>query len=162
MYRAFLILVLTPLAFLTSAVHAANTGASQVAAAVRPVALVRIQALEGTGPDLREHRLFAAPEGFVTTLDALGRVGYQVSGAGLDEGGYHTLFVQLADEYERVQADGTRVMHRFSEENRPTRLRVRGMIMVRDGQATPLRMLDEPRGHSARGRGVDGFGMDDD
>jgi hypothetical protein len=150
MTRALLFLALIPLSFLSWAAHAdsttvpAATPAQSDQPANRPITLVRVLSLEGTGPDLQEHRLFSDPAGFVTTLDALGRVGYQVGGAGLADGGYHTLFVQLADEYEMIRPDGSRELRCFSDENKTTRVRVRGMIMVRNGQATPLRMLEDP------------------
>ncbi|MDT8403434.1 hypothetical protein [Sulfuriflexus sp.] len=122
---------------------------------------MRILALEGTGPDRQQHRLYADADGVITTLDALGQVGYQVGSEGLAEGGYHTLFVTLADEYEVVQGDGTRTQRRFSEEDQATRRRVRGMIMVRGGQATPLRMLDDPSYYGSR-RKAFRPGRDDD
>lgn len=147
MKRALLLLVLTQLSFFTWPAHAASaTGrhpTTNEQTTSRPIVLVRVLSLYGTGPDLLEHRLFDYPDGFVTTLDALGRVGYQVGGEKLTEGGYHTLFVQLADEYERVRPDGTLTRGRFSDEDKPTRLRIRGMIMVRKGEATPLRMLND-------------------
>lgn len=152
MLRTLLILALFPLAFLTATAYADLTSASRLFSAeatTRPIVLVRVLALDGIGPDLREHRLFSRPEGLVTTLDSLGRVGYQVRAKGLAEGGYHTLFVQLADEYQLIQSDGTRLSGRFSEESRPTRRRVRGMVMVRDGKATPLRMLETPSYYGA-------------
>ena len=150
MTRKLLFLALFPLSFQAQPVFAdniappASTMTPSTQASERPVVLVRVMSLEGTGPDLREYQLFNSSDGFITTLDALGRVGYQVQGAGLGDGGYHTLFVQLADEYELLQLDGTRTLRRFSDDNKPTRLRVRGMIMVRGGQATPLRMLEDP------------------
>lgn len=151
MRRLTLFLVILPLTFLTLPAYSDSFTTSTWfpephgrGAAARPTTLVRVLALESIGPDLEEHRLFSDPGGFITTLDALGRVGYQVNGAGLSEGAYHTLFVQLADEYEVIQTNGTRTQQRFTDENKPTRLRVRGMIMVSDGQATPMRMLEEP------------------
>lgn len=110
----------------------------------RPVVLVHITRLTGTGPDGAEHVLFEDQEGFVTTLDVLGRVGYQVSATGLAEGGYHTLFVELSDHYEVISRDGIRLDKRFSDSGRPTHRRINGMIMVRSGEATPLRMIDDP------------------
>jgi len=106
--------------------------------------LVHITRLTGTGPDGNDYVLFEDKNGFVSTLDALGRVGYQVSAEGLAEGGYHTLFVELADRHEVVSHDGIRLEKRFSDSGRETRMRVRGMIMVRGGEATPLRMLNDP------------------
>lgn len=153
MIRSFGLLALFSLSLLTFPSHAAAEALPAEASAQatnRPVVLVRVLALEGTGPDLQQHRLYADADGVITTLDALGRVGYQVGGEGLAEGGYHTLFVTLADEYEVVQGDGTRTQRRFSEEEQTTRRRVRGMIMVRGGQATPLRMLDDPSYYGSR------------
>jgi hypothetical protein len=153
MIRSFSLLALFSLSLLTLPSHAAAEAlpaAASAQAGNRPVVLVRVLALEGTGPDLQQHRLYADADGVITTLDALGRVGYQVGGEGLAEGGYHTLFVTLADEYEVVQGDGTRTQRRFSEEEQTTRRRVRGMIMVRGGQATPLRMLDDPSYYGSR------------
>ena len=169
MTRVLLFLALMPLPFLALPAHAdrayvpeANPD-QRMQPASRPIVLVRVLALDGTGPDLKEHRLFEAPDGFITTLDALGRVGYQVAGAALSEGGYHTLFAQLADEYELVLPDGTRTLRRFSDENKLTRLRVRGMIMVRGGEATPLRMLEDPSYYgSRRTHGAPFRGRDDD
>lgn len=157
MLRALLVLALLPLAFLATMASADYPSSSRglvfAEASTRPTILVRVLALDGIGPDLREHRLYNDPEGLVTTLDSLGRVGYQVRARGLAEGGYHTLFVQLADEYQLIQPDGTRLSGRFSEEKMPTRRRVRGMVMVRDKQATPLRMLETPSYYgSDRGR----------
>lgn len=110
----------------------------------QPVVLIHIIRLTGTGPDGAEHVLFDNKDGFVTTLDALGRIGYQISADGLAEGGYHTLFVELADRYEVISHDGIKLEKRFSDTGRNTRMRVRGMIMVRGGEATPLRMLEDP------------------
>lgn len=166
MTRALLFLALMPLSLLSLAATAETASApaaNPTQPLSRPIILVRVLSLDGTGPDRREHRLFSDPRGFATTLDTLGRVGYQVSGSGLGEGGYHTLFVQLADEYERLQPDGTRTLRRFSEEDKPTRLRVRGMIMVRGGEATPLRMLEDPSYYgSGREAGRRGAEWDDD
>lgn len=167
MIHTFSLLVLLSLSLLTVPSHAAAealptpSGAS-AQAANRPVVLVRVLALEGTGPDLQQHRLYADADGVITTLDALGRVGYQVDGDGLAEGGYHTLFVTLADEYEVVQGDGTRTQRRFSEKEQATRRRVRGMIMVRGGQATPLRMLDDPSYYGSRREAFRPWRDDDD
>ena len=156
MTRFPLLLVLLPLSLIGSPVQADSSRmpdtdpAQRVLPAVRPVVLVRVLALDGTGPDKREHRLFTDPQGFVTTLDAIGRVGYQVGAAGLGEGGYHTLFAELADEYQRVLPDGTQERRRFSAEGKATRVRVRGMVMVRNGEATPLRMLEDPSYYGSR------------
>lgn len=152
MIRTLLLLALIPLSLLSWPAHAeaTATSATEPAQAAGPIVLVRILSLEGIGPDLKEHRLFSAPKGFVTTLDALGRVGSQVSGAGLAEGGYHTLYAQLADEYEVIQPDGAKTQRRFSDENKTTRVRVRGMILVRGGQATPLRMLEDSPYYGSR------------
>lgn len=125
-----------------------------------PVTLVSIIRLTGTGPNGNEQVLFEDKNGFVTTFDALGRVGYQVSAEGLPEGGYHTLFVELADRYEVVSHDGIRLEKRFSDSGHETRMRVRGMIMVRGGEATPLRMLNEPSYYGNAGRRS--LGEDDD
>lgn len=150
MIRTLQFIALIPLLFLAWTAHGedrpspASPAEENTVTVGRPVILVRVLSLEGTGPDQREHRLFHDPDGFVTTLDALGRVGYQVRGGELAEGGYHTLFVQLADEYKEVRADGTQTRHRFSDKDKPTRLRIRGMVMVKNGDATPLRMLDAP------------------
>lgn len=165
MIRSFSLLALLSLSLLTFPSHAAAEAlpAATAQATNRPVVLVRVLALEGTGPDLQQHRLYADADGVITTLDALGRVGYQVGGEGLAEGGYHTLFVTLADEYEVVQGDGTRTQRRFSEKDQTTRRRVRGMIMVRGGQATPLRMLDDPSYYGSRREAFrQGRGDDDD
>jgi hypothetical protein len=107
-----------------------------------PIALVQITRLTGTGPDGREHVLYEDKSGYATTLDALGRVGSQVSAGGLAEGGYHTLFVELADGYRLLQPNGKVHERRLSEFGQPRRIRIRGMVMVRNGQATPLRMLE--------------------
>ncbi len=150
MIRALLVLAmfalcsLTLLAMADSSIAAASDTVPPPISATRPTVLVRVKVLEGTGPDLHEYRLFTDSHGFVTPINALGRVGYQVQGTKLAEGAYHTLFVQLADEYDVIQPNGTRTQRRFTDENKPTRLRIRGMIMVRDGQATPLRMLEDP------------------
>ena len=169
MTRVLLFLALMPLPFLALPAHAdrayvpeANPD-QRMQPASRPIVLVRVLALDGTGPDLKEHRLFEAPDGFITTLDALGRVGYQVGGTALIDGGYHTLFVQLADEYERVRPEGTRTKLRFSDEGKPTRMRVRGMIMVRGGEATPLRMLEDPSFYGSHKKAFPhAVGRDDD
>lgn len=156
MIRTFFVLAVFPLCLLAlpasadSSAAPASTTPPLSMDSVRPTVLVRVKELEGTGPDLREHRLFTDSDGFITTLDALGRVGYQVQGTALGEGAYHTLFVQLADEYEVINPDGAHTLRRFTDENKPTRLRVRGMIMVRDGQATPLRMLEDPSYYGSR------------
>ncbi len=113
------------------------------------VTIVRVLSMDGVGPDRRIYRLFNDTDGFVTTLDALGRVAYQVSGTTLPEGAYHTLFVQLADEYQQIQTDGTELHKYFSVENTPSKRRLRGMIMVRNGKATPLRVLKAPSYSSA-------------
>jgi hypothetical protein len=165
MSRSFLPLLLLPLLFLAGPLQAAQDPAAapqNAPATSRPVVLVRILALDGTGPDLKEHRLFTSKEGFVTTLDALGRVGYQVSGKGLGEGGYHTLFAQLADEYELVRADGARMKRRFSDDNKNTRVRVRGMVLIKGGQASPLGMLEDPSYYGSRRDTRRGYGDDDD
>lgn len=122
------------------------------------VILVRIIRLSGTGPDGAERVLFEDPKGFVTTLDTLGRVGYQVSANQLAEGGYHTLFVDLADSYEVIGNDGVRVEKSMSASGRETHRRIRGMIMIRNGAATPLRMLKEPLGPAP----MRSYGHDDD
>lgn len=153
MTRTLFLLALISLPFFGWPANASEIGgqpATNMQAPGRTVVLVRVLSLYGTGPDLREHHLFDYPQGFVTTLDALGRVGYQVEGGGLGEGGYHTLFVQLADEYELVRPDGTRTRGHFSKEDKPTRLRIRGMILVRNGDATPLRMLEDPPYYDSR------------
>jgi hypothetical protein len=107
-----------------------------------PQLLVRILELHGTGPDGNSRLLYASQDGYTTTLDALGRVGSQVNAEGLQEGAYHTLYVRLHDSYQRIAPDGRMTAGSFSGQDKPTLLRVRGMIMVRDGRATPLRMLD--------------------
>ncbi|MCW8840545.1 MAG: hypothetical protein OQL05_02250 [Gammaproteobacteria bacterium] len=106
--------------------------------------LVRIQELTGIGPDERTHRLFASRAGFTTTLNGLGRIGAQVNGQQLADGAYHTLYVQLHDSYQRITAEGTTVSGSLSESGQATHLRIRGMIMVKNGCATPLRMFDLP------------------
>jgi len=146
MKRLLALMCLLPLLPATNVLAAAPTAAnpSTEQQMPAPVVLVRITRLSGTGPDGSEQVLFEAPNGFVTTLDTLGRVGYQVSAHNLADGGYHTLFVDLADRYEVVSHDGIRLEKRFSDSGRETHRRVRGMIMVRGGEATPLRMLNEP------------------
>ena len=161
MKRILLAIAIIPLAFVNLTANADSPLQQPPAAVERSIVLVRVLALDGTGPDNREHRLFSDTQGFVTTLDALGRVGYQVGGKGLGEGGYHTLFAELADEYEHILPDGTRLLQRFSDDSKPRRIRVRGMIMVRDGQATPLRMLEDPSYYGSR-RGAFRRGYEDD
>jgi len=160
MKRLLFLLCLLPLLSAESVLGASVVGDKPVYDRQGPVAvtLVRILRLSGTGPDGTEQILFEDPDGFITTLDTLGRVGYQVSASNLAEGGYHTLFVDLADRYEVVSQDGIRLEKHFSESGRETHRRVRGMIMVRGGKATPLRMLNEPFGPRTMRSG----GEDDD
>lgn len=106
------------------------------------VILVRILELSATGPDEKSHRLYSSPDGYVTTLDSLGRIGNQVQAKGLKEGPYHTLYVVLHDRYEVIRSNGERYRDSFSDHGKPTRFRIRGMIMVKKGQATPLRMFE--------------------
>jgi hypothetical protein len=117
-----------------------------------PKILVRIIELYGTGPDGSSSLLYRNQEGYATTLDALGRVGAQVSAEGLQDGAYHTLYARLHDSYQRIAPDGRVITGSFSEQGKPTFLRVRGMIMVRGGNATPLRMLDHNLHSSPRQR----------
>jgi hypothetical protein len=112
-----------------------------------PVVLVRVLQLSGIGPDGRVQELYENRSGFVTPLNALGRVGYEVKAGGLMEGGYHTLYVELADRYEVLAADGSLQAKHFSDSGRDTRVRVHGMILVKQGNATPLRMLGENDEH---------------
>jgi hypothetical protein len=158
MKRLLPLLLLVPLlpATTTLAETAPATTRAENGQTLTPVVLVHITRLTGTGPDGAEHVLFEDSNGFVTTLDTLGRVGYQVSARGLAEGGYHTLFVELADRYEVISHDGIRLEKRFSESGRETRRRIRGMIMVQGGEASPLRMLEDPSYYgSMRSRGGD-------
>lgn len=110
----------------------------------QPVVLVRILELSAIGPNGVRRTLYRSEEGYTTTLDGLGRIGSQVSAAGLADGAYHTLSVRLHDSYQRIRPDGARESGRFSEQGKPVQLRIRGMIKVEDGSATPLRMLDTP------------------
>ncbi len=118
-----------------------------------PKILVSILELHGTGPDGNSHRLYTSQEGYTTTLDALGRIGSQVNAEGLQEGAYHTLYARLHDSYQRIAPDGRVITGSFSEQGKPTFLRVRGMVMVRDGRASPLRMLDHNLHPNQRQRG---------
>lgn len=123
--------------------------------------LVRILELTGTGPDGKIHSLYRNEKGYTTTLDALGRVGSQVSGTGLAEGAYHTLFVRLADKYEILRPDGSRQSGRFSAKGKPTTLRVRGMILVQGDKANAMHMLENPN-YYASPRGIREGDDDDD
>jgi len=123
--------------------------------------LVQIVELTGTGPNGRSHQLFQSADGYTTTLNALGRVGSQVSAGNLPEGAYHTLYVRLRDDYEKISADGRRQQGSFSAQGKPTTVRIRGMIMVSGGKATPHRML-EPPGHRAYGNRGGEYDEDDD
>jgi hypothetical protein len=121
--------------------------------------LVTIHELSGTGTDGKTYLLYNSASGYVTTLNALGRIGSQVDGSTLQDGTYHTLYVRLADQYVRLKPNGQRENGRFSEHNKPTVVRVRGMILVKDGKSTALRMLDGTRHSRYPG---DHRGKDDD
>lgn len=123
---------------------AARTLAGPLQPSEQPVVLVRILELSAIGPDGASRTLYRSEEGYATTLGGLGRIGSQISAAGLADGAYHTLTVRLHDSYQRIRPDGTRENGRFSEQGKPVQLRIRGMIKVEDGSATPLRMLDTP------------------
>lgn len=112
-----------------------------------PLRMVRILALSGTGPDNAEHTLYASRNGFATPLQEVGRIGYLVQGKGLADGHYHTLYVALADDFQEIYADGTVIEKRLSDTGKERHLRIRGMVLVADGQATPMGMLeyDTPR-----------------
>lgn len=120
-----------------------------------PKILVRILALSGTGPDGNSYQLYTSQNGYVTSLDALGRIGSQVNGQGLKEGAYHTLYVRLHDRYQRIGVDGSNISGSFNEQGKPTYLRVRGMIMVKNGRATAMRMLDHASHDSYRHGGAE-------
>lgn len=118
--------------------------------ATPPKILVRILELSGTGPDGNCYKLYASQNGYITNLNTLGRIGSQVNGQGLKEGAYHTLYVRLHDRYQRIGVDGSNTSGSFSEQEKPTYLRVRGMIMVKNGRATAMRMLDHASHHGYR------------
>jgi len=123
-------------------VHAVQT--STAVAEDRSIILVRILELTGTGPDKQSHLLFSSKEGYTTTMDALGRVGSQVNGTQLADGDYHTLFVTLADDYQRLAQDGSTQGGSLTEDGKPLKMRVHGMIVVEKGHATATRMIESP------------------
>lgn len=135
------------LALFTTALFGGRLAADALVEPLRPakspVVLVTIVELSAIGPDGSEVTLFEDPTGYVTTLDGLGRIGSQISGRGLADGAYHTLSVRLKDEYSRLGTDGTAHRGSLSDLDKPLQLRIRGMIMVESGTATPMRMFEE-------------------
>ena len=130
------------------------------AASAQSHILVRIHELTGTGPDGQSHTLYRNEKGYTTTLNALGRVGSQVNGSSLSDGEYHTLYVRLGDKFDILHPDGSQDTGSFRAQDKPTTVRVRGMIMVRGGEATALHMLENPNYYPYPGAHRDG--NDDD
>jgi hypothetical protein len=112
------------------------------ATAAEPQVLVRVLELAAIGPSGDRVPLLADPQGYELPLAAIGRIGERVSGRGLQDGGYHTLTVKLADEYRLQQEDGSVTSRAFDVT--PVEMRIRGMLMVRNGEVEPLRMHTPP------------------
>lgn len=110
-----------------------------------PVLEVTVTRLTGLGPDNRRHVLYQDPAGVEIVLgrpkalqEALRSRPFEPNGA------YHTLKGTLADPYRAIESDGTRRTGKLSEDGRPSEVRIRGMVLVRDGRMEPLGMT-EPR-----------------
>lgn len=161
LHTAFVLIVLMGLTLITVQFSVRALATPPPAASSQSHILVHIIELTGTGSDGRTYTLYRDEQGYTTTLNALGRVGSQVNGNTLPDGAYHTLFVRLRDDYQLVGNDGTQRSGKLSEQGKPTTIRIRGMLMVENGRATPLRMLENPN-HYRNPAGLHGGEDDDD
>jgi len=110
-----------------------------------PVLEVTVTRLTGLGPDNRRHLLYQDPAGVEVVLGRPKALQEALRGRPFEpNGAYHTLKGTLADSYRAIESDGSRRTGKLSEDGRPSEVRIRGMVLVRDGRMEPLGMT-EPR-----------------
>ena len=126
-----------------------------------PVLEVTVTRLTGLGPDNGRHVLYEDPAGVEVVLGRPKALQETLRGRAFEpNGAYHTLKATLADPYRATESDGTRRTGKLSEDGRPREVRVRGMVLVREGRMEPLGMT-EPK-PQRRQTPLDHEGEDDD
>lgn len=127
-----------------------------------PVLEVTVTRLTGLGPDNARHVLYQDAAGVEVMLGRPKALQEALKGQPFEpDGAYHTLKGTLADPYRVIESDGTRRTGRLSADGRPREVRIRGMVLVRDGRMQPLGMI-EPRRRRPAGYDEEDEGDEDD
>jgi len=134
-----------------------------------PVLEVTVTRLTGLGPDNQRHVLYEDPAGVEVVLGRPKALQGALRGRPFEPvGAYHSLKAKLADPYRVIESNGTRRTGKLSADGRPHQVRIRGMVLVREGRMEPLGMTEpkrqrrqSPRDHEKEEDDEDEFEDDD-
>lgn len=105
-----------------------------------PIKQVRMYELRGVNQDGESQQLYSSLKGVAIRSEQIGEVVKQIDPIKIPDGRYHTLSVKLDETYLVEQTNGHWLKHQFESDRGYITPRIRGMILVRDGEVIPLRV----------------------
>ncbi len=111
----------------------------------RPVApvFVRVTNLLATGPDGKQHTLFADPKGKVVPLMRMSQLGEAMGTEGLPRGAYYNLEAGLANTLTVAAPGGQRVTRPYTEGGPAPKLSLAGAVLVNENGAQALGLVPQ-------------------